>query len=496
MTGSLQMAPKEQFDLVMTNIPYVIRGTGKQREFLQPLKDYYSIPGSGLENLFMQLIVNGLKPGCKALVVVPDGLLMRHSEEPLRAHLLRTCILEGLISLPINTFYSTPKKTYIMVLRKKQKPDDHVQSQSVFTYLVNSTGETLDAKRFVISENDLPVMASSFKQFQGNPEAFITTDPRCKVFSAKKFKTDDHWLINKWWSLDEREKLGDIEAECFIGTDELTGMLKETAGVISKQAKAIASIEEGVPIKRTVTLSLSDARYFRMAIGERVLKKDLFHAERGSVPLYSANVEPGFEHGWIKQSNIADFSNPSVLWSMDNDFNLTVRKAGEVFAATDHCGRLEILDKSLDPFYCQAAIIYGYGRTFGFDRVMRPSIKRMKKVSFRIPVKADGTFDLEAQRSLAKGFIAVQDAIRITTESLESIKDLKPKAEIPKDAIDMGVQPGRIEMTTKRRRHTHINTEDHCDLEIAQARLNEIKAAPKKVVKGAELDKRMKQWVS
>jgi hypothetical protein len=55
----------------MTNIPYVIRGTGKQREFLEPQKDYYAIPGSGLENLFMQLIVHGLKPGCRALVVVP-----------------------------------------------------------------------------------------------------------------------------------------------------------------------------------------------------------------------------------------------------------------------------------------------------------------------------------------------------------------------------------------------------------------------------------------
>jgi hypothetical protein len=184
------------------------------------------------------------------------------------------------------------------------------------------------------------------------------------------------------------------------------------------------------------------------------------------------------------------------LWSIDSDFNLTVRKAGEVFAATDHCGRLEILDSNLDPFYCQAAIIYGYGRTFGFDRVMRPSIKRMKKVSLRVPVKLDGTFDLEAQRSLAKGFIAVQDAVRITSESLEAIKDLKPRADIPKEAIDLGIQPGRVEMTTKRRRHSQVFNQDQRDIEIAKVRLNEIKEAPGKVVKGMALEKRMKQWVS
>jgi type I restriction enzyme M protein len=496
IAGSLQLAPVEQFDLVMTNIPYVIRGTGKQREFLEPQKDYYSIPGSGLENLFMQLIVHGLKPGCRALVVVPDGLLMRHSEDALRAHLLKTCTIEALISLPVNTFYSTPKKTYILVLRKKQKPDEQLQSQPVFTYLVNSTGETLDAKRFVISENDLPPMASLFKQFQGNPDAFLTTDARCKIFPAKKFKTEDHWLINKWWPLEEREKLGDIEAECFIGTGELSGMLKDAAGVINKQAKTIGGIEAGVPIKRTVTLSLSDARYFRMAIGERVLKKDLFHAERGPVPLYSANVEPGYEHGWIKQSNITDFSNPSLLWSIDSDFDLTVRKVGEVFAATDHCGRLEILDKNLDPSYCQAAIIYGYGRTYGFDRVMRPSIKRMKKVSFRVPVKEDGAFDLAAQKSLAQEFLAVKEAVRITTDSLETIKDLKPRADIPNDAIDLGFQPGKIEMTTKRNRHIRINSQNRQDAEIAQMRLNEIKDSPDRIIKGIALEKKLKQWAS
>jgi transposase-like protein len=83
-----------------------------------------------------------------------------------------------------------------------------------------------------------------------------------------------------------------------------------------------------------------------------------------------------------------------------------------------------------------------------------------------------------------------------STVSLETIKDLKPRADIPNDAIDLGFQPGRIEMPTKRRRHTHINTENRQDAEMAQVRLNEIKESPSKVIKGADLEKRMKQWVS
>ncbi len=441
LTGSLERAPSDVFDLVMTNMPYVTRGTGKQREFLKSHSGYYSIPGSGVENLFVQLIIHGLKPGGRALMVIPDGLLLRHSENALRAHILNTCIVEAVISLPVNTFYSTPKKTYILVIKKKQPSDAHHQTQPVFTYIVGSTGETLDAKRFVIAENDLPKMASLFKAFQGNPDAFLTTEPRCRLFSAKRFKPDEHWLVNKWWPLEEREALDDIEAECFVGSGELSALLHESSRTICKYANSLALIERTAKIERTVTLLLSDKRYFRMSIRKRVLMRDLFRVEGGTIPLYSANVEPGMEHGWVARSRIVDFTNPSLLWSIDSDFNITVRNAGDQFATTDHCGRLQITDANLDPAYCQAAIVYGYGRTYGFDRTMRPSLKRMRKVSLRVPVKADGSFDLEAQRELAKEFIAVQEAVKNAAASLEAIVELKPKADLPKDAKDLGWQP-------------------------------------------------------
>jgi len=492
LTGSLQEAPVEQFDLVMTNIPYVTRGTGKQRDLLSSSADYYSIPGAGVENLFLQLIIHGLKPGCRALVVVPDGLLMRHSEDALRAHILRTCTLEAIISLPVHTFYSTPKKTYILVVRKKQQPSDRTQGQPVFTYLIGNTGETLDAKRFVITENDLPPMAALFKQFQGNPDEFHTTDSRCKVFPIKQFRPEEHWMVNKWWPIEERERLGDVEAECFIGSGELSALLKDASGAIDKQATVMVNMERKIAIKRTVTLLLSDVRYFRMSIGERVLKKDL-RTTGGKVPLYSANVEVGKEHGWIKKSNIENFSRPSLLWSIDSDFNMTVRNAGDVFGTTDHAGRLEILDSNLDPAYCQAAIVYGYGRTYGFDRVMRPSITRMKKVTLRVPVKADGTFDLEAQCDLAKEFVAIQEAVRAASESLETIKDLKPRADIPKEAVDLGFQPGGIAQP----RHPHrLSKEDRRDTEIAKMRLKQIEADPNCLISGDDLDKKLNEMLS
>lgn len=215
-----------------------------------------------------------------------------------------------------------------------------------------------------------------------------------------------------------------------------------------------------------------------MGIGKRVLKRELFYAKPGAVPLYSANVEIGKEHGFVEKSNLTDFSQPSLLWSIDSDFNMTVRQPGEIFATTDHCGRLEILDGGLDAVYCHAAIIYGFGRLYGFDRVTRPSLQRMAKVTFRVPVRPDGTFDVEAQRALAAEYTAIQDAVEDVKTLLEQMADLKPRAELPEDAADLG------------------NREDLDDSKIAFERLKEIKANPDVLVTGEKLKARLNALLS
>jgi type I restriction-modification system DNA methylase subunit len=386
ITGSLARAPEESFDLVLTNPPYVVKGSGVQKDALKQTKalaDYYAVPGAGVENLFIQMIIHGLKKGARALVIVPDGLLLRHSERQLRAHMLKTCQLEAIISLPKDTFYSTPKKTYILVIRKKQDEHDK-QRNPVFTYLVSNIGETLDARRFITEDNDLPRMAAAFKLFQGNPSMFESQDPRLKVWPIERFKPEEHWMVEKWWGRRERERLKDIDEETFVGVTELALRLEEASDTLRNLAAALKHIEIPRDIQRTITVSLGDPALFRMGIGDRVLKKELFNAAGGPIPLYSANVEKGAEHGWVPKSNLKDFSKPSILWSIDSDFNMTVREPYVEFATTDHCGRLEILHPGLDPSYCRAAITYGFGRVYGFDRVHRPSLQRMKKVTFKV----------------------------------------------------------------------------------------------------------------
>lgn len=440
--GSLSLAPRDEFDLVMTNPPYVVTGTSTQRQVIAQdaaLSSYYSVGGAGVESLFLQMIVRGLKPGARALVVVPDGLLLRHTEEPLKRFLLQECLLEAIVSLPKDTFYSTPKKTYILVIRRKHNPAQQ-QEMPVFTYLIGAVGETLDAKRFPIPQNHLPGMADLFRQFCSLPDSLQhTEDPRLKLWPLAHFKPEEHWLVDRWWTPEERVALGDMEQPQSISPEELAEQLRS----ISQELDGISTLLGGqgqlVQPHSLVETPLSDQSRFRLSIGERVLKKDLHGKAPGPIPLYSANVLEPF--GFVDQSNLADFSNPSVIWGIDGDFELAVKDPNVQFAITDHCGRIEILDPRLDPAYCRAAI--RLARATGFDRTLRPSLTRMRNLAIKVPVTPDGSLDLEAQRAVAARYDAVVEALRDVERAFAPLTSMEPEviSFAPQNPEAEGPQP-------------------------------------------------------
>jgi type I restriction enzyme M protein len=432
ISGSLSRAPREAWDLVMTNPPYVVMGMRALRRMLAEdpaLASYYSIPGSGVENLCLQEIIAALRPGGRAFVIVPDGLLTRHSEEALKRHLLRHCLLEAVVSLPRNTFYSTPKKTYVLVIRKKPHPDTRQQA-GVLTYLVGEVGETRDAKRFPIEEDDLPALVSAVKRFQADPAAYSGEDPaeriadeRARIVPVSSFRPEEHWLVDRWWPEAERRALGDLDQPEVISPESLALRLRDVAAALQGLSKRIDEASAGDGPREFSTVSLGDTSRFRLSIGKRVLKKELFRKGDGPIPLYSANVTKPFGH--VHSSNIDDFSRPSVLWGIDGNFHLNAKEAGVAFATTDHCGRIEILDDRLDPSYCRAAI--ALARRYSFDRTLRPSLQRIEALEFDVPVGPDGKPDPVIQQALGSEYDSVNESLADAASQLESLTSLQPE---------------------------------------------------------------------
>lgn len=203
--GTFVKVDEEPFDLILTNPPYVTAGSSSLRKEIEnrDLGDFYAKAGRGTEGLSMEWIVSKLRPGGRALVVVPDGLM---NQTKVLESIKDRCIVDSIAALPSRTFFSTPKKTYILEITRKT--DQTRQQDPVLLNVISEIGESRDARRIPIDQDDLKGLERRHKYFTVDKANFHTTDPRCKVIDFDEFDEHSQWLVERLWSVDERRALG------------------------------------------------------------------------------------------------------------------------------------------------------------------------------------------------------------------------------------------------------------------------------------------------
>lgn len=406
--GTLAHPTENAYDLILTNPPYVMSGSSNLKDEIakqDSLKRYFSINAMGIEGLFMEWIIRALKPGGKAFVVAPDGIMNRSNDKRLRDFILEECDIDAVISLPINTFFTTNKKTYILAITKKvpvMREGIEVKERQmtrVFTYLCSEIGETRDVYRFDMEQNDLAEAASLFNMFKGAKEYFKTDDKRCKVISVDEFYSGSHWSVERWWTREERIELGIEEEVESVSIEEFISLVEDTATTLTDFQEPLREIaKKKIQAQNSVEVSLSDKSLFELSIGKRVLRKD-FQTPRGEIPVYSANVFIPFVYS--DSSNITDYQAPYVIWGIDGVFDFNVVGMSKPFATTDHCGAIKILNPNIDPFFL-AYMLRETSHKYGFDRGLRASLTNMKNVKIAIPIIDGGIFDIDYQRFIAR----------------------------------------------------------------------------------------------
>ena len=211
--GTLDNLEQNAYDLILANPPYYQSGIIMKEA---RAKGFYSEGGSGVESLFLEWIVKSLKKGGTANIVLPDGIINNLSNQKLRDYIIKTCYIDAIISLPLNTFFNTPKKTFILTLIKKQDISEK-QRYPVFSYLCNSIGETLDVNRFDIDDNDFGEAVSKYIHFHKSTDKVnlpkflkdaFALDGKLKFLDIDSFKTGEDWFIDNRWSDEEKIALG------------------------------------------------------------------------------------------------------------------------------------------------------------------------------------------------------------------------------------------------------------------------------------------------
>lgn len=148
------------------------------------------------ELLFLALFIRILKIGGRCACIVPDGVLFGSStsHKAIRKEIVENQRLQAVISMPSGVFKPyAGVSTAILIFTKTE----HGGTDNVWFYDIMADGFSLDDKRTVIAENDIPDIVARFK----NLEAEATRKRTDKSFMVPKQEIVDNEYdlsINKY----------------------------------------------------------------------------------------------------------------------------------------------------------------------------------------------------------------------------------------------------------------------------------------------------------
>ena len=140
----------ERYDVVLTNPPFGTRGANQA-----PTRDDFTIETSNKQLNFVQHVMNILKPGGRAAIVLPDNCLFEDKAGEVFEILMQDCNLHTILRLPRGTFtpYSQGVKANVIFFQKGL-PTEHVW---IFDARSNVPG---------ITKKDRPLTKQHFAEFE------------------------------------------------------------------------------------------------------------------------------------------------------------------------------------------------------------------------------------------------------------------------------------------------------------------------------------------
>jgi type I restriction enzyme M protein len=223
----------ERYDVVLTNPPFGTKGANQA-----PEREDFTIETSNKQLNFVQHVVNTLKPGGRAAMVLPDNCLFEDKAGEVFEILMQDCNLHTVLRLPRGTF--TPYRQGVkanVIFFQKGYPTENVW---IFDARSNVPG---------ITKKDRPLIREHFAEF----EKAYGKDPngqskrtdggesgRFRKFSRQAVKERGYKLDITWLKDDSLEDDDDLPDPQELATEAVT----EFEAIVDDLREIIALIEK------------------------------------------------------------------------------------------------------------------------------------------------------------------------------------------------------------------------------------------------------------
>ena len=180
------------------------------------------------------------------------------------------------------------------------------------------------------------------------------------------------------------------------------------------------AVFEEMPINDVFNISKGNSKYTRQ----------YFLTHSGKYPVYSSQTK---NNGVIGRINTFDFdfgNEACITWATDGIHAGTTFLRKNKFSMTTHCGLLKFKTNSIDALYCKHILqILLKDSTVG-EQNKRVTSSIIKTLSIPIPIKPDGSFDLEKQKEIANRYQAIEDKKTKIIDALEQITKVNVRIDL------------------------------------------------------------------
>lgn len=226
-------------DFIMANPPFNLSNWG-QENLKDDVRWKYGTPPAGNANYaWIQHMIHHLAPNGKIGLVLANGALSTQSsgEGEIRKNIINADLIEGIVALPTQLFYSVTIPVTLWFISKNKK-----QKNKTLFIDARKMGHMVDRKHRDFSDDDIQKLADTFSQFQDG--TLEDVKGFCAVVDTKEIEKQDYILTpGRYVGIEEIEEDDEpFEEKMARLTSELSDMFKKNHELEEKIKYQLSSI--------------------------------------------------------------------------------------------------------------------------------------------------------------------------------------------------------------------------------------------------------------
>lgn len=227
--------------LILSNPPF-----GSKKGGGLPTRKDFNFPTSNKQFCFLQHIYQGLKPGGRAAVVLPDNVLFNgNAGKQIRADLMDKCNLHTILRLPTGIFYAQGVKTNVLFFTRGKKEKGNTQEVWVYDLRANMPqfGKRTQLTRQHFAEFEVAFGDDAFGSSASLAKRVDTGEQgRFRKFTRDSIAELDDNLDISWLndeSEDENGKLTEPAALAQEAMAELEAAMEQLRGILEELGEEV-----------------------------------------------------------------------------------------------------------------------------------------------------------------------------------------------------------------------------------------------------------------